>query len=51
MPSPKNHEIFIWGVALYLTGASNLRKCLWDSSARVGQPLDDDAKFEHAGEQ
>ena len=35
----------------YLIGASNSRKRSWDSSARAGQPLDDDAKVEDASEQ
>ena len=39
------------GSAGYLKGASNSRERSKDSPARVGQPLDDDAKVEVAGEE
>ena len=47
-PNPTNRELN--GAAGYLTGASNLRKHSRDSPVRAGQPLNDDAKVENAGE-
>ncbi len=41
---------FVGGPADYLTGASNSRKRSRDSPVRTGQPLDDDAEVEDAGE-
>lgn len=41
----------ILGLVNYLRGASNSRKRSLDSTARAGQPVEDDAEVEDAGEQ